>query len=156
MSIALLVLQWPGMKKEAELEVVSAIEEEETRTTPIINYLENDILPEDHGESRKIRREAARYCISQRKLYRRSFSGPYLRCLTPREAARILVELHEGECGSHSSSQILHFPREIILKVLSRPYLRCLTAREAAKILVYASHTNGRSLVLRARRAGYY
>ena len=35
----------------------------------------------------------------------------------PQEAARVLVELHEGDCGSHSSS---------------------------------------RSLVLRARRAGYY
>ena len=120
MSIPLLVLQWPTMKKDAEPEVVSAIEEEETWMTPIINYIENDILPEDHGKSQKIRRQAARYRISQKKLYRRSFSGPYLRCRTPREAARILVELYEGECGSHSSSQILHFPREIILKVLSR------------------------------------
>ena len=40
-----------------------------------------------------------------------------MRCVTPREAARILVELHEGDFGSHSS---------------------------------------GRSLVCRARRADYY
>ena len=50
-------------------------------------------------------------------MFRRSFFGRYLRCITPREAAIILEELHVGECGSHSS---------------------------------------GRSLVLRARRAGYY
>ena len=84
---------------------------------PLIWYLEADILPEDLSEARKIKKQAARYCISQEKMYRRYFSGPYLRCVTPREAARILVELHEGDCGSHSS---------------------------------------GRSLVLRARRAGYY
>ncbi|KAL0689700.1 hypothetical protein Bca4012_089378 [Brassica carinata] len=85
--------------------------------TPLIRYLEADILPEDRSEAKKIKKQATRYCISQEKLYRRSFSGPYLRCVTPQEAARILVELHEGDCGSHSS---------------------------------------GKSLVLRARRAGYY
>uniref|UniRef100_A0A0D2ZPZ0 Uncharacterized protein n=1 Tax=Brassica oleracea var. oleracea TaxID=109376 RepID=A0A0D2ZPZ0_BRAOL len=36
------------------------------------------------------------------KLYRRLFGGPYLRCVTPREAARILAELHEGDCGSEA------------------------------------------------------
>ncbi|XP_056852778.1 uncharacterized protein LOC130501985 [Raphanus sativus] len=104
-------------EKEAEPEEVSVIDEGETWMTPIINYLRYDTFPADRDESRKIRRQAARYCFFEGKLYRRSFSGPYLRCLTLREAARILEELHEGECGSHSS---------------------------------------GRSLVLRARRAGYY
>ncbi|XP_056864067.1 uncharacterized protein LOC130511206 [Raphanus sativus] len=116
-SIPILVLQWPATEKETEPEEVSVVDEGETWMTPITNYLRYDTLPEDRDESRKIRRQAARYCFSEGKLYRRSFSGPYLRCLTPREAARILEELHEGECGSHSS---------------------------------------GRSLVLRARRAGYY
>ena len=84
---------------------------------PLIRYLENDILPEDRKEARKIQKQVVRYCISQKKLYRRSFSGPYLRCFTPREVARILVELHEGD---------------------------------------YESHSSGRSLVLRTRRAGCY
>ncbi|KAF3562633.1 hypothetical protein DY000_02015175 [Brassica cretica] len=101
--------------EEPPSEEVSAVKEGETWMTPLIRYLEADILPEDHSEARKIKKQAARYCISQEKRYRRSFSGPYLRCVTPREAARILVELHEGDCGSHFS---------------------------------------GRSLVLRARRAG--
>ncbi|XP_013709457.2 uncharacterized protein LOC106413181 [Brassica napus] len=116
-SIPLLVLQWPATMEEPPSEEVSAVEEGETWMTPLIRYLEADILPEDRSEARKIKKHAVRYCISREKLYRRSFSGPYLRCVTPREASRILVELHEGDCGSHSS---------------------------------------GRSLVLRARRAGYY
>ena len=73
--------------------------------TPIVKYLESDILPEDHNESRRIKKQAARYCLYQGKLYRRSFSGPYLRCQSPREATRILEELHDGECGSHSSGR---------------------------------------------------
>ena len=117
MSIPLLVLQLPATLEEPQSEEVSDVEEGETWMTPLVRYLENDILPEDCNEARKIKKQAARYCISQEKLYRRSFSDPYLRCVTPREAVRILIELHEGDCGSHSSD---------------------------------------RSLVLRARRAGYY
>ncbi|XP_048623925.1 uncharacterized protein LOC125592642 [Brassica napus] len=117
MNIPLLVLQWPATLKEPPSEEVSAVEETETWMTPLIRYLEADTLPEGRSGARRIKKQAARYCISQEKLYRRSFAGRYLKCVTPREAARILVELHEGDCGSHSS---------------------------------------GRSLVLRARRAGYY
>ncbi|XP_033138071.1 uncharacterized protein LOC108870454 [Brassica rapa] len=102
-SIPLLVLQWPVTMEEAPSEEVSAVEEGKTWLTPLIWYLEADILPEDRSEARKIKKQAARYCISQEKLYWRSFSGPYLRCVPPREDARILVELHEGDCGSHSS-----------------------------------------------------
>ncbi|XP_056850784.1 uncharacterized protein LOC130500096 [Raphanus sativus] len=93
MSIPLLVLQWPATEKETEPEEVSVVDEGETWMTPIINYLRYDTLPEDRDESRKIRRQAARYCFSEGKLYRKSFSGPYLRCVTPREAARIKIQV---------------------------------------------------------------
>ena len=116
MSIPVLVLQWPATL-EPPNEEVSAIEEEETWMTPIVWYLKDNILLENRNESRKIKKQAARYFLSQEVIYRRSFTGPYLRCVTPRKAARILVELHEEDCGSHSS---------------------------------------GRTLVLRAKRAGYY
>ncbi|KAF2615442.1 hypothetical protein F2Q70_00012266 [Brassica cretica] len=107
MSITLFVLQWPATLEESQHEEVSAIEQGETWMTLLVRYLENDILPEDRNKSRKIKKKAARYSISWEKLYRRSFSGPYLRCVTPREAARILIELHEGDCGSHSSGRNL-------------------------------------------------
>ncbi|KAM2080627.1 hypothetical protein ACFX1T_034376 [Malus domestica] len=44
--------------------------------TPIVNYLTKGIQPEDLV--------AVRYAILSDTLYRRSFSGPYLRCLNPR------------------------------------------------------------------------
>ena len=109
MTIPLLVIQWPTTLEEPQSEEVAAIEEGETWMTPLVRYLEKDILPEDRQEARKIKEQAARYCISQEKLYRRSFSGPYLRCVTPREAAIILVELDEGDCGSNSSGRSLVF-----------------------------------------------
>ncbi|KAF8100758.1 hypothetical protein N665_0218s0096 [Sinapis alba] len=85
--------------------------------TPIVKYLENDILPAYHNEIMRIKKQAARYFISGGRLFRISFSGAYLRCITLKQAKVILAELHNGECGSHLS---------------------------------------GRSLVLRASRAGYY
>ena len=69
MSIPLLVLQWPATLEEHPSEEVSAVEEGETWMTPLVQYLEADILPEDRNEARKIKKQAARYYISQEKLY---------------------------------------------------------------------------------------
>ena len=64
MSIPLLLLQWPATLEESQPEGISAIEEGKTWMTPFIRYLENDSLPEDRNESRKIKKQAARYFIS--------------------------------------------------------------------------------------------
>ena len=38
---------------------------------------------------------------ANRKLYWRSFGGPYLLCLHPEKVSKLLAELHDGVCGSH-------------------------------------------------------
>ena len=51
---------------------------------PIIEFLAEDRIPDDESEANKIRRVASRYWLStDRKLYQRSFGGPYLLCLHP-------------------------------------------------------------------------
>ena len=41
-------------------------------------FLEKDVLPEEKSEADKVRRKAPRFWLSEdRKLYKRSFSGPY-------------------------------------------------------------------------------
>ncbi|RVX08735.1 hypothetical protein CK203_010849 [Vitis vinifera] len=40
-------------------------------------------------------------------LYKRSFTGPYLRCLGHTEAQYVLAELHEGICGNHTGGRSL-------------------------------------------------
>ena len=49
----MLVLQWPATLEEPPIEEVSAVEEGETWTTPLIRYMEADILPEDRSEGQK-------------------------------------------------------------------------------------------------------
>ena len=51
---------------------------------PIIDFIAEDKVPDDEKEAKKIRRVASRYWLSTDcKLYRRSFTGPYLLCLHP-------------------------------------------------------------------------
>ena len=71
-------------------------------------YLERDILPEEKSEAEKVRRKAHRFWLSKdRKLYKRSFSGPYLLCIHLEASKSLLEELHEGVCGSHTGGRSL-------------------------------------------------
>nr|POF25728.1 hypothetical protein CFP56_35487 [Quercus suber] len=73
---------------------------------PIILFLEKDTLPEDKLEAEKIRREASRFWLSEdKKLYKRSYSGPYLLCVHPEASEDLLEELHEGIYGSHTGGR---------------------------------------------------
>ncbi|XP_050241917.1 uncharacterized protein LOC126690833 [Quercus robur] len=75
---------------------------------PLVQFLKNDSLPNDKVEADKIRRRAFRFWLSEdSKLYRRSFSGPYLLCVHPGATELILEELHEGICGSHTGGRSL-------------------------------------------------
>ena len=71
-------------------------------------FLEKDVLPEEKSETDKVRRKAPRFWLSDdRKLYRRSFSGPYLLCVHLEASESFLEELHEGVCGSHTGGRSL-------------------------------------------------
>ena len=75
---------------------------------PISLFLEKDVLPEENSEADKVRRKAPRFWLSEdRKLYKRSFSGPYLLCVHPEASESRLEELHEGVCGSHTGGRSL-------------------------------------------------
>ena len=74
----------------------------------IIRFLEEDILLEEKIETDKIRRKATSYWLSEdHKLYKRSFSGPYLLCVYPELTESLLEELHEGICGNHTGGRSL-------------------------------------------------
>ena len=75
---------------------------------PISLFLERYILLEEKSEAEKVRRKALRFWLSEdRKLYKRSFSGPYLLCVHPEASESLMEELHEGICGSHIGGRSL-------------------------------------------------
>ncbi|CAL8992361.1 unnamed protein product, partial [Prunus brigantina] len=65
---------------------------------PIVNYLTAGTQPADPVEARKLWMKAARYALTENVIFRKSFSGPYLRPYLP---TWTLKELHEGICGNH-------------------------------------------------------
>ena len=71
-------------------------------------FLEKDVLAVEKSEADKVRRKAPRFWLSKdKKLYKRSFSGPYLLCVHPKASETLLEELHEGVCGSHTGGRSL-------------------------------------------------
>ncbi|KAK2999343.1 hypothetical protein RJ639_022750 [Escallonia herrerae] len=84
-----------------------SITQESSWIDPIKDYLQNGTLPIDPKESRSIISRSARYAIIESVLYKRSFTLPYLRCLTPTEADYALREVHEGICGQHLGARAL-------------------------------------------------
>ena len=75
---------------------------------PYVLYLKKGILLEQRKEAEVIRRKAARFWLSKDlKLYKRSFSGPYLLCVHPGVVEDILYEIHESICGSHTGGRSL-------------------------------------------------
>ena len=74
----------------------------------IMQFLKEDILPEEKIETDKIRKKATSYWLSEdSKLYWRSFSGPYLLCVHPDQTESLLEEMHEGIYGSHTGGRSL-------------------------------------------------
>ncbi|GLU23411.1 hypothetical protein SLE2022_394160 [Rubroshorea leprosula] len=76
-------------------------------TTPLINYLQSDELPEDQSAAKLIKRRAAHFTLLDNQLYKRAASMPLLRCLTPYEAEYAVREVHEGVCGTHIGGKTL-------------------------------------------------
>ena len=71
-------------------------------------FLKEAILPEERSEVEKVRRKAFWFWLSKdHKLYKHSFSGPYLLCIHLEAVELLLEELHEGICGSYMGGKYL-------------------------------------------------
>ncbi|GKC78538.1 reverse transcriptase domain-containing protein [Tanacetum coccineum] len=100
-----------------EQEILAVVEEEgHTWMTSVHEYLTEGILPEEKKKARAIRRKAGRYEVINETLYKKSFLGPWLRCVGPLQANYVLREIHEGSCSMHSG------PRSVVAKALRLGY----------------------------------
>ncbi|KAF7142836.1 hypothetical protein RHSIM_Rhsim05G0116600 [Rhododendron simsii] len=72
--------------------LTTAKEDAIPRNTPV-RYLE--------VQARQLKIRAAKYLLMGDVLYRRSFSLPYLKCLTTVESEWAVEEVHQGVCGDH-------------------------------------------------------
>ncbi|XP_022155184.1 uncharacterized protein LOC111022318 [Momordica charantia] len=73
---------------------------------PIVEFIKGN-PPQDSKEQKKMARKVVRFILRDGALYRRGFSLPLLKCVTPEEGIYILREIHEGVCGNHSGARSL-------------------------------------------------
>ena len=94
----------------------------------IIRFLKEDVLAEERIEADKVRRKATSYWLSEdNKLYKRSFSGPYLLYVYPKLTESLLEELHEGIYRSHTGG------RSLAHRAITQGYWSTNMQREALK-----------------------
>ncbi|GKU94659.1 hypothetical protein SLEP1_g8119 [Rubroshorea leprosula] len=105
-SVYIEILNEPSFQTSGAMEI-STDPDAPSWTNPIREYLLNGTIPGDKQEEMKLRRKASRYTLVGDILYKRSYSLPLLRCLTPYEAEYALREVHEGVCGSHVGARTL-------------------------------------------------
>ncbi|GJY23504.1 reverse transcriptase domain-containing protein [Tanacetum coccineum] len=92
-------------KSVNEREVLAVVEEEgDTWMTPIHEYLTDETLPAERKKARAIKRKSQRFAIINGILYKKSFLGPWLRCVGPSQANYVLREIHEGSCSMHAGT----------------------------------------------------
>src|SRR5438105_14331757 len=70
-------------------------------------YLSGQAAPKDDALAEKVARQAKRYVLVDGHLYHRGANGTLQKCITREEGSKLLSNIHEGECGSHSSSRTL-------------------------------------------------
>ncbi|XP_028061802.1 uncharacterized protein LOC114265232 [Camellia sinensis] len=73
----------------------------------ILLFLSQGELPDDKQQAAKVRARLSNYIFIGGLLYKRGFSRPYLRCLSPAQVIYVMREIHEGICGNHSGARSL-------------------------------------------------
>ncbi|GKA11728.1 reverse transcriptase domain-containing protein [Tanacetum coccineum] len=117
-------------KSISEVEVLTVVEEEgDTWMTPIYKYLAEETLPADIKKARAIKRKSWRFAVINGILYKKSFLGPWLRCVGPLQANYVLREIHEGSCSMHAGT------RSVVAKALRTGYYWPTMHRDARALI---------------------
>ncbi|KAL0420447.1 UNVERIFIED_CONTAM: hypothetical protein Slati_3067600 [Sesamum latifolium] len=95
-------------EEENHVMEVFEIEEEDWRQ-PLVNYMKYGKLHSDLRRRIDIQRRATRFIYYKGTLYRRSFEGIFLRCVSDDEKDQAMEEAHSGVCGADQSWPKLHF-----------------------------------------------
>ncbi|GKB44048.1 reverse transcriptase domain-containing protein [Tanacetum coccineum] len=98
-------------------EVNMVVEEERRmRMTPIREYMEKGILPDDPAKARTIREKTNNYVIEDGVLYWKSYLGLLLQCIGLLQANYVVREIHMGSCKMHEG------PRRVVHKEMNAGY----------------------------------
>ncbi|XP_023739861.1 uncharacterized protein LOC111887961 [Lactuca sativa] len=78
-----------------------------TWMTPFREYLQRGVLPDDHGEARKIRIKAPSYAMVNGELYKKGFTAPWIKCVDQAKGKEMLQEAHSSQVSAHEVARAL-------------------------------------------------
>ena len=84
-----------------------SIQQDKCWMDPYISYVKEGKISEDKSKAQKLRMKASRFLIIDDELYRKSFAGPLLLCVTKQKGKEVLSEIHEGQARYHSGARAL-------------------------------------------------
>ncbi|GKD25788.1 reverse transcriptase domain-containing protein [Tanacetum coccineum] len=117
-------------KSISATKVLAVVEEEgDTWMTHIFKYLLDGTLPAEGKKARAVKRKSWRFSIINGILYKKSFLGPWLRCVGPLQANYVLREIHEGSCSMHAGT------RSVVAKALRIGYYWPTMHEDARKLI---------------------
>nr|GEW06191.1 reverse transcriptase domain-containing protein [Tanacetum cinerariifolium] len=109
-------------KSISTMEVLAVVEVGDTWMTLIFNYLTDGTLPTEIKKARAVRRKSWRFLIINGTLYKKSFLGPWLRCVGPLQANYVLREIHEGSCSMHATGPFPERPGKVTIFIVAIHY----------------------------------
>jgi hypothetical protein len=84
---------------------VLMLEKEDDWRKPFIDFILDQLVPEDKAEHERITRWSTNYVVIGTDLYRKLAStGVLMKCILRSEGLQLLAEIHSGECGCHTTS----------------------------------------------------
>jgi hypothetical protein len=80
-------------------------EKEDDWRKPFIDFILDQLVPDDKKERERITRRSVNYVVIGTDLYRKAGStGVLMKCILRPEGLQLLAEIHNGECGCHAAS----------------------------------------------------
>ncbi|GKB75586.1 reverse transcriptase domain-containing protein [Tanacetum coccineum] len=155
----LAAVQFDHLSKEVLVEVlnehfveaqeVNMVFEEEGPTwmTPIQNYLEKGMLPEDPVDARTLMKKIGNYTMGDGVLYRKSYLVPLMRCVGPLQDNYIIREVHIGSCRMHNR------PKQVVAKAMNLGYYWPFMHRDARELIRTCDDCQARAFVPRLPKA---
>jgi ribonuclease HI len=95
----------PNDQNSAPPRDVLMSEKEDDWRKPFIDFILDQLVPDDKAERERITRRSANYVVIGSDLYRKAAStGILTKCILRSEGLQLLAEIHSGECGCHVAS----------------------------------------------------
>ena len=116
---------------------------------PIISYLKDGTLPEDHNAPRRLKVQATRFVTIGDVLYKMGFSRLYLRCLALDKTNYVMREVHEGTCRNHSRA------RSLVHKLIQARYYWPIMQKDAQSYVRARDKCQRFSDIIRTNRGTY-